>query len=145
MPISNIPGRQINVENTYSIKDLKNSKKYQQFSDITNRTNRNNNINNENFSQDNIKKSTSYVSEDKDQSGNIKNITDKIQSKTSRREVSELKESVKKVESDQIKNIEETNTTIANNVRMVGIGGRLINNFLTNLTPNIGGKIDTVA
>ncbi|MFC1558859.1 hypothetical protein ACFL40_05875 [candidate division KSB1 bacterium] len=137
-------GKKIDVQNTYSIGSSGSSKS----KNISTQMNSANNINNNELdvsNKNNITKLRSNTSENRGFEKNISDIAQNRQSNAPNREINELKESVKNIEKDQVQDIEETNATIAQNRGALGSGARLINNFFTNLSPNVGGKVDTIA
>ena len=146
MPLNNVlnAGKQIDVQNTYSIGKSSTAKN----KNIDPLAYSANNINNNEAAvsdKNNITKLSSSLTENRNIGTNVRDIAQNRQSNAPNREINELKESVKSVEKNQVQNIEETNATIAQNRGTLGAGARLVNNFLTNLSPNVGGKVDTVA
>ena len=146
MPLNNViyTGKKIDVQNTYSIGKSSTSKSKNIAPPAGSAKNINNNdldISNKN----NVNKLRSGILENRNSGKNVKDIAQNRQSNAPDREINDLKESVKNVEKDQVQNIEETNASIAQNRGAPGAGAGLINNFFTNLSPNIGSKLDTIA
>lgn len=130
--------KKIDVDNTYSIKNAIAQKNIQKNATI------NNNMDVGSLDPRSIRNLRAEVTKIERPSENITNVLGKRENVAPRMEINELKASVKNAEKSQVKNIEEWNATIAQGTRPIGAGARLVGNFFTNQTPNIGGKIDTV-
>ncbi len=128
--INNI-SRKVNVDNTYSVQNKIIPDKAQS------------QIGNANFvdvvNSEQIRNSRAEVNEIKNPNINT------FGGKNPQNNINELSEGVKNTEKSQIRNIENLNANVAQGVKPVGTGSRLINGFLRNNVPNLGGKIDTSA
>jgi len=129
--------KRINVENTYSVQNI-DSRKIPNQTPQLEKDNINNSVN-----SSEIRDLRAEVNEVRRPDKNITNILREREDVTLQKEINELNESVRNTERSQIKNIEDRNANIAQGSRPLGVGARLINNFFTNLNPNLGGKVDT--
>jgi len=129
--------RRINVENTYSVQNI-DSRKIPNQTPQLEKDNINNSLN-----SNEIGDLRAEINEVRRPDRNITNILREREGVTLQKEINELNESVRNTERSQIKNIEERNANIAQGSKPLGVGARLINNFFTNLNPNLGGKVDT--
>ena len=129
--------RRINVENTYSVQSI-DSRKIPNQTPQLEKDNINNSLN-----SNEIGDLRAEINEVRRPDRNITNILREREGVTLQKEINELNESVRNTERSQIKNIEERNANIAQGSKPLGVGARLINNFFTNLNPNLGGKVDT--
>ncbi len=75
----------------------------------------------------------------------VVNLRNAYREKNLQNEVNELTSSVNVAEKNQIKSIEDLNANIAQGIKPVGTGARLVNNFFSNAGSNLGGKVDTLA
>ena len=122
--------RKVNVDNTYSVQNKVISDKPQS------------QIGNANFidavNSERIRDARTEVNE-------IRNPdTNNIRESEPKNNISELSIGVKKTEKSQIRDIENLNANVAQGIKPVGTGSRLINGFLRNNVPNLGGKVDTL-
>jgi len=130
--------KKIDVDNTYSVKNMIAQSNVQKNAPLYRDTNNNS------LDPRSIKNLRAEVTKIERPSENVSNILRKKENIAPKREINEMKASVRNTEKSEVKNIEEWNATIAQGTRPVGVGARLVGNFFTNQTPNIGGNIDTV-
>jgi len=130
--------KKIDVDNTYSVKNTIAQRNVQKSVPL------NRDTNNNSLDPRSIKNLRAEVTKVQRPSENVTNVLKERENIAPKREINEMKAGVRDTEKSQIKNIEEWNATIAQGTRPVGAGARLVGNFFTNQTPNIGGNIDTV-
>jgi len=128
--VNNI-SRKVDVNNTYSLNNIAISAKELSQNKETNNT--------VNTNQDNIS-----GTESNDNSKPVVNLRNAYREKNLQNEANELNASVNVTERNQIKSIEDLNANIAQGIKPVGSGTRLVNNFFSNAGSNLGGKIDTL-